>query len=369
MLNHTTGLNELVDHLAENITAGEHRQRKRTAEENKRFIHSLTKILTDVWEGMSISPYYECVINKRSNAYSGPARYRDSNLAYKTHKAVFDGLLKLNLIRITHGGYYNRQTREGVVTRYKATHDLVTRLSKLKGHPAIVLLPDLHTETVILRDKVDKRKTSIDYDETPETQLFRSNLKKINAVLAGHWADLELTQEQYTKLQERLLLDTEKQPVNFARRTIVRIFSNGSFREGGRFYRGWWENLPSECRRYITLDSKRTYEYDYSQLNPHIIYALQNQELGSEDAYGRVLDGHHRDIVKQAFNAMLQAKRDLARCPAKLDISKLGMTWGGLKAAILNAHQPIAGHFFTGIGNRLQYEDSCLAEDVMLSFV
>ena len=65
---------------------------------------------------------------------------------------------------------------------------------------------------------------------------------------------------------------------------------------------------------------------------------------------------------------MLQAKRDLTRCPAKLDISELGMTWRELKTAILKAHQPIAHHFFTGIGNRLQYEDSCLAEDVMLSF-
>tara|TARA_Y100001970_G_C14198337_1_gene839504 strand:+ start:132 stop:1541 length:1410 start_codon:yes stop_codon:yes gene_type:complete len=368
MLNHTTGLNELVDQLAEEITVIKERKRKRTTEENKRFIHSLTKILTDVREGMSISPCYECIINLRSNFYSGPARYRDSNLAYKTHKTVFDSLLKLNLIRITQRGHYNRQTKIGKVTRYKPTEELKTRLTKLKGHPAIVLLPDLHTETVILRDKVGNSKTDIDYEETSETRLLRSNLKKINTVLAGHWADLELTQKQFTQLQERLLLDTDKLPVNFARRTIVRIFSNGSFLEGGRFYRGWWENVPSECRRYITLDSKRTHEYDYSQLNPHIIYALQNQELGSEDAYGRVLDGHHRDIVKQAFNAMLQAKRDLTRCPAKLDISELGMTWRELKTAILKAHQPIAHHFFTGIGNRLQYEDSCLAEDVMLSF-
>jgi len=368
MLEHTTNLNELVNQLAEDITAIESRKRKRTADQTQRFIHSLTKILTDVWEGIHVSPNYECVIHKRSNAYSGSVRYRDFNLAYKTHKAAFDGLQHLNLIRITHAGYYNRQTKEGVVTRYKATHALVTRLKTLKSHPAIVLLPDLNTETVILRDRVDERKIGIDYDETPETNLFRNNLKKINLVLASHWADLELAEDQFTELQNRLFLDSEKQPVNFARRTIVRIFSNGSFREGGRFYRGWWENVPSEYRRYITLDSKRTHEYDYSQLNPHLIYTMNDLELGEEDAYDRVLNGAHRDIVKQAFNAMLQAKRDLTRCPAKLDIGELGMTWRELKTAILNAHQPIAHHFFTGIGNRLQYEDSCLAEEVMLSF-
>ena len=27
--------------------------------------------------------------------------------------------------------------------------------------------------------------------------------------------------------------------------------------------------MPSEYRKYITIDGKRTCEYDYSQLNPH----------------------------------------------------------------------------------------------------
>ena len=29
--------------------------------------------------------------------------------------------------------------------------------------------------------------------------------------------------------------------------------------------------------------------------------------MGSEDAYDRVFDGEHRDIVKEAFNAMIQS--------------------------------------------------------------
>ena len=42
-----------------------------------------------------------------------------------------------------------------------------------------------------------------------------------------------------------------------------------------------------------------------------MIYAAYNLELGSEDAYDRVLDGEHRDTVKQAFNAMIQASTAL----------------------------------------------------------
>ena len=52
------------------------------------------------------------------------------------------------------------------------------------------------------------------------------------------------------------MADPDKPPIDLTRRMLVRIFSNGRFDQGGRFYRGWWENVPSEYRRYITTDGK-----------------------------------------------------------------------------------------------------------------
>ena len=39
-----------------------------------------------------------------------------------------------------------------------------------------------------------------------------------------------------------------------------------------------------------------------------------------------------------------------------------------LKEEILKAHKPIKDLFFKGLGNKLQFEDSCIAESVMLQF-
>ena len=111
-----------------------------------------------------------------------------------------------------------------------------------------------------------------------------------------------------------------------------------------------------------------TQECDYSQLNPNMIYALHNHELGSEDAYSRVLGPEHREVVKEGFNAMLQANTELKSKPSKLNLDEVGMSWTELRQSILNAHKPIKDLFFTGIGNKLQFEDSILAEDVMLHF-
>ena len=44
------------------------------------------------------------------------------------------------------------------------------------------------------------------------------------------------------------------------------------------------------------------------------------------------------------------------------------MEWKDLRQRILDTHKPIAHLFFDGIGNTLQYKDSCIAESVMLQF-
>ena len=35
--------------------------------------------------------------------------------------------------------------------------------------------------------------------------------------------------------------------------------------------------------------------------------------MGDEDAYGRVFDGEHRKIVKEAFSAMIQSSQQFAK--------------------------------------------------------
>jgi uncharacterized protein YbdZ (MbtH family) len=99
-----------------------------------------------------------------------------------------------------------------------------------------------------------------------------------------------------------------------------------------------------------------------------MIYSLYNHELGSEDAYSRVLGEEHREVVKEAFNAMFQANTSLESKPKDINLDNIEMTWKELRQAILNAHKPIKDLFFTGLGNKLQFEDSIMAENVMLQF-
>ena len=361
-------LEELITETVKRIEAKEGRSRSRTADEQLRLEHATRVLIVDLWKAVKSTPIRESSINKRSGWYSENPRYRDPLLTYKQMIAVFDGLINIGFIEVTREGYFDRTIYQGKTTRFVARDELLERLQELDGHPAISIKPDFNAETIILRDKVDGRKVLQEYEDTPATERHRANLKKINSCFLKHWCDLEVQDTELAKLEARIANHATKEPIDFSQRTLVRIFSNGSFKQGGRFYRGWWQNVPSEYRKYITIDEKRTAEFDFSQLNPHLLYHSNYKVLGSDDAYDRVLEGEHRKIVKQAFNAMVQASTPLKSCPEEIDMSGLEMSWAELRDRIIKAHKPIADHFFKGVGNHLQFMDSNIAERIMLHF-
>ena len=363
-----TNIIEIAKKLSERITNAETRQRSRTAAEYQRFLYAIEYILTDIWKASHIQTKAECSIHKHNNHYSSNSRYRNPNLTYRMTMNAFDGLQLLNLIVVTKDGYYDRIKLQGGLTRYRAREELLEMLNEISEHPAIHLKPNLDAETILLREKIDNKNVLAPYDEDAFTDKARNNLKTINQCFTRHWVDLRILDKDVLSRQERLFDDTEKQPIDLTKRTLVRIFTNNSFEEGGRFYRGWWQNVPSEYRPFITIDSKATSEHDYSQLNPNMIYSVYNKELGSEDAYSRVAGEEHREVVKQAFNAMFQASTTLDRKPDGIELDAIGMSWRELKEEILNAHKPIKDYFFKGLGNRLQFEDSIIAENIMLQF-
>jgi len=276
----TSEFNELVQETILRIEAIENRKRSRDNSTKLSFSHAVHTLLSDLWRSIHSIPTRECKINKRAGFYSENPRYRDPLLTYRQMIAAFDGLLLLDFIEITHEGYFDRETLQGSLTKFVARNELLERLHEIDEHPAIFFSLSPEHETIILRDKVDGQRKEIDYADTPKTEDYRSNLLKVNSCLQRHWIDLELKDDEFNVLASKLDGDENKNPIDFSARTLVRIFSNGSFKEGGRFFRGWWQNVPSNYRKHVTIDMKKTCEYDYSQLNPHMLYFAYHKELG-----------------------------------------------------------------------------------------
>ena len=377
---------DLVSDIVSQIEGSEDRKRRRDAATEVRFNNAVTHLVLDMWMAVQTIPPRQSLIHKKK-AYYSRQRYSDTNVSYQTMMDAYEGLKRLSLLT-DETGRKDLKTGKGFLTRYWPTTKMVEMLRGLEGHPAINALHINTPEPIILRritktreagtGKMVRSTEDLPYLDTEQTNLFRSNLATINDCLLRHWADLELNDADIPELADALKRRDDKAPIDFAQRTLVRIFTVGKdiatnrFTLGGRFYRAWWQNVPKNYRMLITIDGQRTSEADYSQFHPQLLYHMAGKDMGNADAYDRILDGKHRDLAKKAFNAMLQMPRFNHDGPQDNDfvagLEAAGVSWPTLRDSILEAHIPVADMFFKGIGNSLQFMDSCIAEKVMLEF-
>ena len=200
-------LTDIVDRLAAQITEQEGRDRKRNAEAQAHFLHGIEHLIIQLLKGTKIHESFEGGVNKRAGWYSENSRYRDPNLTFKQTVAAYDGLLKLGLVQETHKGYFNRETLEESITRFVAKDELLSIFSDIKEDPFTAIQPNLSSESIILRDKINGKKQQIDYLDTPGVNEMRDNLLLINKCLQAHYPDIRIRDDEWLPLQVNIIVN------------------------------------------------------------------------------------------------------------------------------------------------------------------
>lgn len=357
------------------------------------------------------SGYGFASIHLRSNWYSNNTRYKTKHSYDIFVKRAYRGLIHLG---------YLSQVKDGVsegshglyLTRYKVTE----KLRRLFDPKSIEVLPVLFAgeleideiirvqvtyEKKVETNKVDKygrhktrtvkAKELVEFEDSEQTRQMRENLALINKRIASKWVDLELSREEYLELvnqmakrqKDDLEIDPDDyRPLMLSKRSLYRVFNNIDFTSGGRFYGGWWQEIPSKFRDRITIDGKRTVQLDYTGLHPHILYHEIGLQLETDPYEVDLVPSKNADdaagfraFIKKSFNAMLNAQNEMGRPPQaskgkpKETLSYWGVRWKQVVKAIMDKHPAIKDQFFTGSGLRLQRIDSGLAEAVMLALI
>lgn len=345
--------------------------RIREADKVKR---QLKVIIIDLWAASKLSdnPYRAVSLNKTD--YANETRYKKIFLKYNYFVKVVKDLKELKYISLKLGFRNPEEPKKSRRTRIKATPKLIVKiLNPVYGIDALVANkgsmaladynPDLIRETIILRDRdINDDKFNIDYEDTATTNLMRLNVQKINKKLTADRIALHVTDTQYAAMLDELSSKKNRNPsIDFTRNSVYRVFNNASFEQGGRFYGAWWIGIPKEYRKYITIGRKSTVELDYSGHHFRILYALDGFPA-PDDPYDIV--GFDREKQKIASLIMINAFDEKA---AMYAMRREGISGAkGLIDAIKARHPQISRHFFTGVGNKLMYQDSNLAEKVML---
>jgi hypothetical protein len=354
---------------------------KRNSSQQKLRI-SLKKIIMDSVSQTNKSAKNRWASIHLNRSHYSSSRYQNSNITYRIHvERAYKGMLKLGYLRQVKAGLNTPRVK--YLTRYEATEKLVSlfqvnQLGVLEVEKSIIE----NEELIRLRIEVNGERKLVDYAETTNTLLMRDNLSFINSILTQQWIDLELTDAEFIKLEDDIHQRSLERREGEGRlrlqdRRLYRVFNSSNFDAGGRFYGGWWQIIPSIYRQRILINGKRTEELDFANLHPTILYAQKTLPL-IEDAYSVSLKpqnipenshpSHFRKVIKSAFNAMLNANHEILNSPRDLKLSDWGVSWNQLVDAILKKHRPIASEFFKGTGLKLQYVDSQIAEELMMTF-
>lgn len=215
---------------------------------------------------------------------------------------------------------------------------------------------------VILKEGKDENgnAAAISYRETGDSKKFANQIRRINIFLRD--ADIEVTGQDDIGLS----LGRDGQIIAPFRRSLRRIFNNGTWQHGGRLAGGFWMSMERTERQRIRIDGQRVAEVDYRQLFPRLAYVRAQAPQPEYDLYDVFGDGTGRDGCKKLMNALLFAKGPLKNWPE--DTRKHFPKGTKLRAIVemLTAkHAPIAHLFGKGLGFQLMRVESDMLIEIL----
>jgi len=362
---------------------------------------SLNNILTNIIIGYLNNRYI--AVSKSANDFSNYSWYGLNHYSFRLTVGWIETLLIEGYIDEIRG-FYDLKSGVGKRTRISANEKLISTLNELQSESENIKSLQ-YTKNLILKDS-DKR--LIKY--SPSARLLEKIkfLDEYNEFISGYEIVLPVNQALLTKsyspsdsvinlyhiLQSQVTLGSYSIPTAspllitlepnyiFIKRLagqLYRIF-NDSFSKGGRFYSGGsYQQLSKEDRAKLRINTFPVCEVDYSAFHLNMLYHLTGREFNGEDPYSAVERLEVRPILKvlclivinsanksQALKALREAIRknwefQKLKRVYQLDEKELLRKFEGVHAGISN-------YFCSGIGLKLMYRDSQIAEDVLKHF-
>lgn len=350
---------------------------------NKRHIKV---IVLDLYVNYTEDPSRWVRFYRNEAMYRAKSRYNKLHSSKKTIRIV-DALFDQGYLEQVKG-IYGRTRGNSYMSRMRAKPELIDLLEKAHNvqQHMVELAPD--KETIILRkvDPTTGKKTDKEYTDTTDTNRMRKDVIVYNNLLRRTSLDiiafppkgLITGKRKKGKKRRRIYLKRNK-------KFVRRVFSNGTFDDGGRFHGGWWQRIPKEWRAKIRIDGLPTVELDYSGLHIVLLYHIEKidywKNVGT-DPYklpGIEQSERMRRLLKQVLLSSINAK-DKKNAEKGIqhgiykDLKNLGWAFEekvnreALIDAFAKHHAPIAKYFFTGHGIKLQNIDADIAEHVINHF-
>lgn len=345
------------------------------------YIKNLKVAVLNLFYNYDLNPelYTAYSRNRNFEWYKKNFRYNRNEVSYVIVK-VFDALYKSGFIESSKKGFLNRNTGFGRISRIIASKKLIKVINKYSFKKNRIFK---NSEIIELRDKKrirvrnkrrikEKKGKLIDYKDTKDTIKMRKNLILINNFLQDQVLDLS------NYIKNKITLD-RGYPIDFNNNTLRRVFANGSFEDGGRFYGHWVEPLKKKYRKHLKINGKSVCEIDYKEFHIRMLYSILNIDPPNAKDMYRIFgySPDKRPLLKKILNAHLCAKSSVeAMKGVYKDIRKntklKKFSYKDIKGyskLLMEKHKPIAKYMNCKNGIKLQRIDSDITENILLRLI
>ncbi|MDO6523970.1 hypothetical protein Q4578_20475, partial [Shimia thalassica] len=264
-------------------------------------------VILDLYVAWLDDPKLSIGVSMSVNSWDTNSRYNALHISKKIIPIIKE-LHEAGLLDLAKGSYAGPGARGNRTARIRASEKLQGWFSSAKFDRHDIGRAE-GEEVIVLKDDKNKQ---IDYQDTPETDRWREDLKAYNALIAGSFIDIPSLQEPILEISKDLPpgasgddMGSRRIRIGDANNRTRRIFSRGSWEMHGRFYGGWWQQIDSAWRSKITIDNEPTIEADFEGLHVAMIYAEEGLDL-THDPYA--VEGINiKGLVPKALRKM--AKR------------------------------------------------------------
>jgi hypothetical protein len=331
-------------------------------------VNVLTKVVMDLFHRhVTTNGQGSIGISLNNNSYKSKSRYNKIGISRTSTRNIVFALKSAGYVYHIYG---QRNEKKAHMSRIFADTKFIYELRENGITPDMIdEVEDVEVIELTIKEKRKgqkkrKKKTLLEYADTPETIRMRNELTRYKNFLR----QFDIQCSSWTEYTRK---DSYK---------AKRVFSK-NFDLGGRLYAGYWQYMPSDHRKNISIEGIPTVEYDYRNCQLKIIYALEGV-FYRDDGY--MIEGYTdplgRDLLKKVLliclntdsrNKAMQAIRYAVLEDAELKdyVEENSINLHTVIEAFEHKHQNISNYFYRESGLRIQRIDSEICMDIINTFI
>lgn len=363
----------LMEHLTAECEKVETRTRKRKAKDRTNFKRTVETVVANairVWGSERDAIHY----SRKAEGYTLKEYFPDW-LGYIHLTKAIDILARYGFLETTCGDNSDElavQYRKRPQSTFKATR-LLLDLCRNYGLTSWSTEKSLDAPVLFLKDGLKRPKSFASSD--PDLAGIERPVRQFNGFNREYSFELKQSWLEATDDESKLRRVDE---LDMNRTFLYRVFNNGSWHEGGRWFGGWWQDCPAVIRPYILINGEPTVELDYSGFLTRALYHQIGVDYQEQDPYDlpevmKAADAQKlskvvvRDSIKQLMNILINASDSdrVDRIPG-LCLPRGYKLASTVYSLLKDKHKPIASYLRSGIGLRMMAKESEICRRILL---